>query len=130
MCEVPTSLRALADLRPVIGTFLKLPQPEVVEILALAGLDFLICDTEHAQIDEVAARTVIQAGRAAAIPIIVRVPTLESGQINRLLEAGAAGIQLSTTNSIAKAENLSCATNYPPTGQRGLSTAQSAAACC
>ncbi|MEU4228117.1 aldolase/citrate lyase family protein [Nonomuraea sp. NPDC026600] len=120
-------LRSLVRERPAIGTFLKLPQPEVVEILAIAGLDFLICDTEHAQIDESGARTVIQAGRAAGIPIVVRVPTIDPGQINRLLEAGAAGIQLSSTTSADSAEKLSRFTTYPPTGARGLSTAQPAA---
>ncbi|MFI7124707.1 HpcH/HpaI aldolase/citrate lyase family protein [Nonomuraea sp. NPDC050153] len=120
-------LRSLIRERPAIGTFLKLPQPEVVEVLAIAGLDFLICDTEHAQIDESGARTVIQAGRAAGIPIVVRVPTIDSGQINRLLEAGAAGIQLSSTTSADRAGKLSGFTTYPPAGLRGLSTAQSSA---
>lgn len=122
-----SGLRSLVRERPAIGTFVKLPQPEVVEILAIAGLDFLICDTEHAQIDETGARTVVQAGRAVGIPVVVRVPTFDRGQINRLLEAGAAGIQLSGTTSVAKAEELSRYTTYPPDGARGLSTAQPAA---
>ncbi|MGW1162659.1 HpcH/HpaI aldolase family protein [Streptomyces sp. NPDC002513] len=123
----PEPLRAVASRRPVFGTFLKLPRPEVVDILALSGLDFLICDMEHAQIDEAGARTVIQAGRAAGIPVVVRVPTLEPGQVNRLLEAGAEGIQLSGTASVAQASDLSAFTRYPPAGRRGLSTAQPAA---
>lgn len=122
-----SGLRSLVLERPAIGTFVKLPQPEVVDILAISGLDFLICDTEHAQIDETGARTVIQAGRAAGIPVVVRVPTLDQGQTNRLLEAGAAGIQLSGTTSAAKADELRRLTTYPPGGQRGLSTAQPAA---
>lgn len=116
----------MAD-RPIIGTFLKLPQPEVVDILAIAGLDFLICDTEHSQIDEGSARTVIQAGRAAGIAIVVRVATLDFGQVNRLLEAGAAGIQLSGVTSAAQSAALRASTSYPPDGDRGLSTAQPAA---
>ncbi|MEV6594839.1 HpcH/HpaI aldolase family protein [Streptomyces acidicola] len=123
----PQPLRALAARRPVFGTFLKLPRPEVVDILSLSGLDFLICDMEHAQIDEEGARTVIQAGRATGIPIVVRVPSLEPGQVNRLLEAGAEGIQLSGTTSVAQAADLSAFSRYPPVGRRGLSTAQPAA---
>jgi 2-keto-3-deoxy-L-rhamnonate aldolase RhmA len=120
-------LRQLASQRPIIGTFLKVAQPDVVEILAIAGLDFVICDMEHAQIDEADTRVVIQAGRAAGLPVIVRVPTLNSGQVNRLLEAGAAGIQLSSLTSQSAAADLFDATTYPPQGRRGVSTAQAAA---
>jgi 2-keto-3-deoxy-L-rhamnonate aldolase RhmA len=120
-------LKARMAERPVIGTFLKLPRPEVVEVLALAGLDFVICDTEHGQISETDAHTVIQAGRAAGIAVTVRVPTLDRGQVNRLLEAGAAGIQLSGVTSRASAVELRELTSYPPAGSRSLSTAQPAA---
>jgi 2-keto-3-deoxy-L-rhamnonate aldolase RhmA len=113
--------------RPVIGTFLKLPRPEVVEVLALAGLDFLICDTEHGQISETDAAAVIQAGRSAGIAVTVRVPTLQRGQVNRLLEAGAAGIQLSGVTSRASSLELRGLTSYPPEGSRSVSTAQPAA---
>lgn len=120
-------LRALLETRPVIGTFLKLPQPEVVEVLALAGLDFLICDTEHAQITDYDVGNVVRAGRAAGIPVVVRVPTLEPGQVNRFLEAGACGIQLSGVSSVQQVSDLSAAVRYPPAGRRSVSTAQPAA---
>lgn len=122
-----TALGALAAKRPVIGTFLKLPRPEVVDILAITGLDFLICDTEHGQIDEADVRAVVLAGRAAGIPIVVRVPSLDNGMVNRVLEAGAAGIQLSGVTAKAQATELGSITRYPPEGIRGLSTAQPAA---
>lgn len=121
------SLRtAMAEL-PVIGTFLKLPRPEVVEILAITGFDFLICDTEHGQLDERDVRDVVLAGRAAGIPIVVRVPSIDAGAINRMLEAGAAGIQLSGVTGAAQVAELSSVTRYPPDGTRGVSTAQPAA---
>lgn len=31
----------------VFGTFVKLPSPEVIEILGLAGLDFAICNGQN-----------------------------------------------------------------------------------
>jgi hypothetical protein len=34
--------------RPCFGTFLKLPRHEVVDLLAIARLEFIICDMEHA----------------------------------------------------------------------------------
>lgn len=121
------SLRQLLVERPVVGTFVKVPRPEIVDVLAQHGLDFLICDTEHGQINSGAVTTVLQAGRAAGISITVRVPTINRGQINRILEAGAAGIQLSTVTSAADASSLRDVTTYPPGGSRSLSTAQPAA---
>ncbi len=122
-----TALRARMAERCVIGTFLKLPRPEVVEILGLSGLDFVVCDLEHAQITEREAREVILAGRVAGLAVVVRVADLDRGLVNRLLEAGAAGIQLPRVRSSADAAHLSELTNYPPEGTRSLSRAQPAA---
>src|SRR6185312_6346961 len=87
-------LREKLNARAVIGTFLKLGRREVIEILAIAGLDFVICDLEHSQITEQEAGNMITAGRACDLPVIVRLAHFDPGQVNRLLEAGAAGIQL------------------------------------
>src|SRR5438552_1726588 len=40
----------LRDKRPLIGVFCELPCPESVEIIGLAGWDFLVIDCEHAPI--------------------------------------------------------------------------------
>ncbi|MGH3729104.1 MAG: HpcH/HpaI aldolase family protein [Micromonosporaceae bacterium] len=113
--------------QPVLGCFLKLPRPEVVELLALAGYDFAICDLEHAQIDEAGARSVVLAGRATGLPIVVRPATPDRGLINRLLEAGAAGIQLPRVRTRRDADGLRDLLAYPPVGSRSISQAQPAA---
>lgn len=113
--------------RAVIGTFLKLPRAEGVEILAGAGYDFVICDLEHAQLDERDARDVLLAGRATGVPVLVRVATADRGLINRLLEAGAAGIQLPRVTTVDDARTLRDLTRYPPEGTRSISQAQPAA---
>ncbi len=41
----------LAQGQSVIGTFVKLTDPAVPEILALAGFDFFVLDTEHVAVD-------------------------------------------------------------------------------
>lgn len=121
------ALRALIAQRPVIGTFLKLPRPEVVSVLAMAGFDFLICDLEHSQMDERDCREVLLAARAEQLPVIVRVAGLDRGVINRVLEAGAAGIQLARTRTGADAAGLRDLMSYPPIGSRSVSQAQPAA---
>jgi len=117
----------LLSTHAAIGTFLKLPRPEVVAILALSGFDFAICDLEHSQMSATECRDVLQAARAEGLPVIVRVPTLDRGLINRVLEAGAAGIQLPRTVTAADSNELTSLMRYPPAGTRSMSQAQPAA---
>ncbi len=113
--------------RPVVGTFVKLPRPEVIDVVALVGFDFIVCDYEHAQIDERDVLETVRAGRAAELPVLVRIPALDRGLINRVLEAGAAGIQLART-AAADAAELSTLMRYPPLGTRSISLTQPTAA--
>lgn len=121
------SLRELLLDHPVVGTFLKLPRTDVVAILALAGFDFLICDLEHSQADERDCRDVLLAARAEGIPTVVRVASVDRGLINRLLEAGAAGIQMPRIRTAADVAELRSLVSYPPAGTRSLSLAQPSA---
>lgn len=120
-------LRAKLKAGPAFGTFVKLGRREVIEILAGAGLDFAICDLEHSQVSEQEAGNMILAGRACNLPVIVRVADFEPGLVNRLLEAGAAGIQVPQVQTRAQAMAVRKACNYPPQGSRSLSLAQPAA---
>ena len=114
------SLRPALDAGPVVGTFLKLPRPEVVDVLAGCGFDFVVCDYEHAQMSERDAADVVRAGRTVGLPVVVRIPDLERGVVNRLLEAGAAGIQLARAEG-GTAGRLRDVMRYPPEGSRSVS---------
>lgn len=120
-------LREKLNARAVIGTFVKLGRREVIEILAIAGLDYVICDLEHSQITEQEAGNMITAGRACDLPVIVRVAHFDPGQVNRLLEAGAAGIQVPQIQKREQVTAFRDACKYPPEGSRSLSLAQPAA---
>lgn len=118
-----TDLKQRLRLGPCIGTFLKLPRPEVVDILALAGFDFVICDMEHAQIAETEAREVIRACVAAGLPVVVRLPEPVQGLVNRLLEAGAVGIQMPRLRSAQETRQLHSMMHFPPVGTRSVGNA-------
>ena len=121
-----SSLRSLLTERPVLGTFLKIPRFEVVDLLSLAGFDFVVCDYEHAQMSLADACDIVRAGRGRGLPVVVRVPALDRGDVNRLLEAGASGIQLAR-GSGAAASGLRTLVSYAPEGTRSVSLAQPAA---
>ncbi|WP_422933021.1 HpcH/HpaI aldolase family protein [Sinomonas sp. P47F7] len=119
-------LRSIMAERPALGTFLKIPRFEIVDLLALSGFDFAVCDYEHSQMSVREACDVVRAGRARGLPVLVRVPALDRGDINRLLEAGAVGIQLARGSGASAAE-LRKLVSYPPLGTRSVSLAQPAA---
>jgi 4-hydroxy-2-oxoheptanedioate aldolase len=100
-----------------------MPALETVDIAASAGFDMVVVDGEHAQMSEAEWRTLVRHAAAIGLPALVRVPAVDAGVINRLLEAGAAGIQLSSLRSRAQRDALVSATHYAPHGTRSISLA-------
>src|ERR671937_1946708 len=106
-----SSLRERLSEGRLVGTFVKLPALESIEIVA-SELDFAVVDLEHSQLAEGDALRLVRHAHAFGFPAVVRIPELERGLVNRLLEAGAAGIQLSTVRSRAQVEALRRACVY------------------
>jgi 4-hydroxy-2-oxoheptanedioate aldolase len=104
----------------VRGTFVKLPALEVIEILA-AQLDFAVVDLEHSQLAEGDCLRLVRHAYVLGFPAVVRIPAVDRGLINRVLEAGAAGIQLSTVTRASDVEAARAATEYAPRGTRSIS---------
>jgi 4-hydroxy-2-oxoheptanedioate aldolase len=105
------------------GLFVKLAATEVVDIAARGGLDFVVIDLEHSQLSEADALALTRHAAAIGLPALARLPELDSGLVNRLLEAGARGIQLSTVRSVAQVEALRASMRYAPAGNRSVSLA-------
>jgi len=103
--------------------FVKLAATEVIDVAARCGADFVVIDLEHSQLSEADALRLTRHAAAIGLPAFVRVPALDRGQVNRLLEAGARGIQLSSVRSVAEVEALRAATRYAPAGTRSISLA-------
>jgi 4-hydroxy-2-oxoheptanedioate aldolase len=118
---------ALTAGRPAVGTFVKLASPDVVELAAAAGFAFVVVDLEHSTLTEQSAVDLVRHADACGLPALVRVPEVDAAAVNRLLESGAAGIQLSMLTSVAQAEALVAATRFAPAGRRSVSLANRAA---
>ncbi|MCP9213229.1 HpcH/HpaI aldolase family protein [Streptomyces sp. NEAU-Y11] len=118
---------ALTAGRPAVGTFVKLASPDVVELAVAAGFAFVVVDLEHSTLTEQDAVGLVRHADACGLPSLVRVPEVDAAAINRLLEAGAAGIQLSMLTRVAQAEALVAATRFAPAGRRSVSLANRAA---
>ncbi|HEY3541967.1 MAG TPA: aldolase/citrate lyase family protein [Gaiellaceae bacterium] len=110
----------------VVGTFVKLPALESIELCA-ATLDFCVVDHEHSQLAEADVLRLVRHAAALRFPAVVRIPEVDRGLVNRLLEAGAAGIQLSSVRRVAEVQALRDAARYAPAGRRSISLAHPAA---
>ena len=109
-----------------VGTFVKLPALESIDVCA-AALDFCVVDHEHSQLSEADVLRLVRHAAALRFPAVVRIPEVDRGLVNRLLEAGAAGIQLSSVRRVAEVEALRDAALYAPAGRRSISLAHQAA---
>jgi len=88
------------------GTFLKTPALELVEVLALSGLDFLALDAEHAPFDRGRMDACLAIGRALNFPILVRVPDGSQAEILKVMDSGATGVIVPHVATAEKAANI------------------------
>ncbi|MEN3342264.1 MAG: hypothetical protein V7644_1668 [Actinomycetota bacterium] len=109
-----------------MGTFVKLPALESIDLCA-ASLDFCVVDYEHSQLGESDVLRLVRHAAALRFPAVVRIPAADRGLVNRLLEAGAAGIQLSSVRRVDEVRALRDAALYAPDGTRSISLAHPAA---
>jgi 4-hydroxy-2-oxoheptanedioate aldolase len=110
----------------LLGCFQRIAAPEVTEVCAAAGFDFVVIDLEHTPMTEERAAGLIRAGEAAGIPALVRVGSHDPAAIGRLLDAGPAGLHVPQVRSASEAEAAVRATRYPPRGSRGLAAPRQA----
>ena len=115
---MPASLKdALRQPKPLIGTLLTTASPEVAEVLALAGFDWLFIDLEHGSLSILDAHRAIQAVAGRCFTI-VRVPDSTAENIKRVLDTGCDGIIAPHVNSAGEARSIISLSKYPPDGER------------
>ena len=109
----------LAERKPLIGTVLALPSPEITEMLASMDLDWLWLDMEHSVIDAPTMQRMLQATHNK-IPCLVRPPSHDEVWIKKILDAGADGLLVPMVNSANDAQHIVEMSKYPPQGNRGV----------
>jgi 2-keto-3-deoxy-L-rhamnonate aldolase RhmA len=107
----------------LLGTLLSLPSPEVAEVCAAAGFDWLFIDMEHGLLDFTDVQRMIQAA-GSHCPCVVRVPSNEATWVCKALDTGAAGIIFPHINNADDARSAVLAGKYPPDGIRSIAVAR------
>jgi 4-hydroxy-2-oxoheptanedioate aldolase len=109
------------SLRGGRGAWVKLPTPESVELLALAGLDFVVVDAEHAALDQRTVAALIGVAHGCGIRAFVRVAGTTPRDVQAPLDAGAGGIVVPQVESAIAARAAVEVVRFPPLGRRGAS---------
>lgn len=104
------------------GALVRMPAEELVEMLAVAGHDFVLIDCEHGPADGIALRTHLALADAHGLAVLVRPGEGEHRFAQRALDHGAAGVVAPHVESAAAARELVAALHHPPRGTRGFAT--------
>lgn len=102
----------------VAGPFMKTSDPGFVEAAGYAGMDFVILDMEHGPVGVEQMQNNIRAAQVSGILPIVRVDNYEN--ISKVLDIGAAGVQIPQVSSAAEAKRAVREARYFPEGERGV----------
>ena len=104
-----------------IGTMVsEMRTEEVAYVLAAAGFDFFVVDTEHGSADMETIQRICRGARSAGIAPLVRVTEVGYALIARTLDAGAMGLMVPHVDTADDARTIVRCAKYPPAGERGF----------
>ena len=104
-----------------------IPDPQIVELIGLAGFDAAFIDMEHTTFDLHDVQAMVMAAERVGVTPIVRTPGFDPAFILRLLDMGVQGVQVPHVSSAAVAREAVKAVRYPPEGERGMAAGSRAA---
>lgn len=106
--------------RGMLGTWVKIPAIETVELLGHAGFGFVVIDMEHAPHGMDLAYRLIFAAQACRMAALVRLSDQSGAQIQRLLDGGADGLLVPRIDNVDVARSITRQMVFSPAGTRGL----------
>jgi 4-hydroxy-2-oxoheptanedioate aldolase len=113
--------QAVRERRLQIGLWSSLCSNIGAEIIADAGFDWILLDTEHSPNELPGLLSQLQAIGTGATTPVVRAAWNDTVLIKRILDIGAASLLIPYVQSAAEAARAVAAVRYPPRGVRGVS---------
>lgn len=115
--SLPQKLRE--SQRCVLGTWVKIPALETVEMLADAGYDFIIVDLEHSPMSLESCYRATVVAQALGMHVLVRTADRSGNYIQRLLDSGVDGVMVPQVSSAEEARRVIRDMVFAPEGRRG-----------
>lgn len=104
----------------LFGTFYKFNCEPIVEMLGMAGMDFIIIDAEHAAYSYWDMENMCRAANGVGMNAVIRVPNSSAEYILHAGDMGAQGIQVPNSKTLEEARAAAESMRYAPFGTRGL----------
>lgn len=102
------------------GLWVTLEAPTITEIAVSLGMDYVVVDSEHGQLDFKELLEHIRVCRNTPTTPLVRIPEIEQGTIKRVLDLGAEGILVPQVYNAREVQQAVRFAKYPPWGVRGV----------
>jgi 2-keto-3-deoxy-L-rhamnonate aldolase RhmA len=102
-----------------IGIGVTTPSPELVQMFAHAGFDYVLIDMEHGPISIETAYRMVTATIGTDTEAWIRVTHNDAAQIKRALDSGAKNIVVPMVTNLEEAQAAVSYAKYPPHGVRG-----------
>jgi len=110
----------LAADQAVYGLWVTLESASVTEMAVALGLDWVVIDAEHGQLDWKEIVEHLRAAVRSETVALVRVAELDRGLIKRALDIGADGVVVPWMETEDQLRQAVAFARYPPEGCRGL----------
>lgn len=112
---------ALCERRQQIGLWCTLSSAFAAEVVAGAGFDWLLLDTEHSPSDVLTVLAQLQALSGHDVSAVVRPASNDTVLIKRYLDLGVQTLLVPYVQTAEEARRAVTAIQYPPQGVRGVS---------
>ncbi len=103
-----------------LGVLLMFPSPQLVEMLAHAGFDWVLLDCEHGSLSLADVELMCMAADASGITPIGRPRSNSAADIQSVMDRGVKGVQVPHVNTRADAERAVAAVKFGSGAGRGL----------
>jgi 4-hydroxy-2-oxoheptanedioate aldolase len=107
----------LESKKPIIGTWVSLTDPSLIEFVKWSGFDFVCLDNEYFPFDPDKMAQMIRTANNMDIPIIIRISRMED--ISTLINTGSDGIMIPDC-TFERAKEAVERMKYAPVGKRSM----------
>ena len=101
------------------GIWVSLPSPMSCAVLADAGFDWIIVDSEHSVFNPETLQHMVMAFNGKTTVPLIRVPWNDAVMIKQVLDMGWDGVLIPQVNTVEEVKRAVAACRYPPAGRRG-----------
>ena len=113
--------------QPAYGVSVMIPSPQIVEMIAAAGFDWVLIDCEHGTITLESVELMAMAAEASGITAIARPVSRSPEHILQVMDRGVMGVQVPHVKSAADARAAVAAVKFHPLGERSIAAGTRAA---